>query len=67
MDYEKGGRTVIITNLEFIAEVAGVSITIFDHPECTYVVVHNDNQNVVDNINSGKARNVFSPDEFSLK
>ena len=60
--YDKVTGNIIITNLEFLAPVEGIPLTIFDHPKATYVVIRNDNQNVVDNINSGKAGNALNFD-----
>ena len=60
--YDKVTSNILITNLAFLAPVEGVPLTIFDHQEATYVVIRNDNQNVVDNINSGKTRNVLNLD-----
>ena len=60
--YDKITGNIIITNLEFLAPVEGIPLTIFDHPKVMYVVIRNDNQNVVDNINSGKAGNALNFD-----
>ena len=58
--YDEDSEDIIITNLEFLAPAEGLPLTIFDHPQATYVVLRNDNQNVVDNINSGKAGNMLN-------
>ena len=59
-DYDREDKGIIITNWEFHAPTAGIPLTIFDHPEVTYIVMRNDNQNVVDNVNSGKACNIHN-------